>query len=46
MNFVKYFEYAKKIGFSKQDWLETLKSTVPQKTIELNEKAFLLGYDF
>ncbi len=35
---------AKHIGFSKDAWIEVIKSTVPPKTIELNEKAFLLGY--
>ena len=37
---------AKYIGFSKEEWLNVLKSTVPQKTIELNEKAFLRGFEF
>ena len=36
---------AKKIGFSKEIWLETLINTVPPKTVELNKKAFLLGYE-
>lgn len=36
---------AKVIGFDKESWLEVLRKTVPQKTIELNEKAFLLGYE-
>lgn len=34
---------AKLIGFDKELWLEVLKETVPQKTIEVNEKAFLAG---
>lgn len=33
------------IGFDKQIWLDTVASTVPPKTIEINEKAFLSGYD-
>lgn len=37
---------AKHIGFSKEQWLEVVKSTVPQSTIEINEKAFMAGYDF
>ncbi len=37
---------AKYIGFSKEEWLDVLKSTVPPKTIELNEKAFLRGFNF
>ena len=36
---------AKHIGFTKDEWLETVRKTVPQKTIEINEKAFLLGYE-
>ena len=36
---------AKYIGFSKEDWLETIYKTVPQKTVEINEKAFLAGYN-
>ncbi len=36
---------AKHIGFTKEEWLETVRKTVPQKTIQINEKAFLLGYD-
>ena len=30
----------------KQVWLDTIKATVPAKFIEMNEKAFLLGYNF
>ena len=36
---------AKHIGFDKDTWLETVAATVPAKTIELNKKAFLCGYD-
>lgn len=36
---------AKFIGFTKEQWLETITKTVPQKTIEINEKAFLKGYE-
>lgn len=36
---------AKHIGFSENEWLETLKSTVPQKTIEINSLAFKAGYE-
>ena len=36
---------AKYIGFTKEDWLKVLESTVPVKTIEINKKAFLLGYE-
>ena len=33
------------IGFDKQTWLDTVASTVPAKTIDINEKAFLAGYN-
>ena len=36
---------AKHMDFSKESWLKVIKSTVPPKTIEMNEKAFLLGYE-
>ncbi len=32
------------IGFDKQVWLDTVASTVPQKTIEINKSAFEAGY--
>ncbi len=37
---------AKYIGFNKEQWLDVVRKTVPQKTIEINEKAFLSGYEF
>ena len=36
---------AKHIGFKKEVWLETVAATVPPKTVDINEKAFLKGYD-
>lgn len=36
---------AKHLGLDKEVILKVLESTVPQKTIELNTKAFLVGYD-
>ena len=36
---------AKHIGFDKETWLENIRKTVPQKTIEINEKSFLIGYE-
>lgn len=36
---------AKHIGFDESQWLETLRATVPPKTIEINEKAFKAGYE-
>ena len=35
---------AKHIGFEKEEWLDVVRATVPPKTVELNEKAFLEGY--
>lgn len=37
---------AKYIGFSKEEWLNVIQKTVPQKTIEINEKAFMKGYEY
>ena len=36
---------AKHIGFTYDEWLETLTKTVPQKTVEINTKAFNAGYN-
>jgi indolepyruvate ferredoxin oxidoreductase beta subunit len=36
---------AKYIGFSEEEWLQVLMSTVPAKTIEINTKAFKAGYE-
>ena len=36
---------AKFIGFDKETWLDVVASTVPPKTVELNQKAFLEGYE-
>ena len=36
---------AKHIGFTKEEWLDVVKSTVPPKTVEINEKAFIKGYE-
>ena len=35
---------AKFIGFEKDAWINTVKTTVPQKTVKINVKAFLSGY--
>ena len=37
---------AKHIGFTKEQWLDVVKTTVPQKTIDINVNAFNAGYDF
>ncbi|MBR6755097.1 MAG: indolepyruvate oxidoreductase subunit beta [Clostridia bacterium] len=36
---------AKELSISKEECLEAIRATVPQKTIEVNEKAFELGYN-
>lgn len=36
---------AKHIGFSEDEWLEVVKATVPQKTVEINTLAFRAGYE-
>ena len=35
---------AKHMELSKEEWLKTIEATVPQKFIEMNKKAFELGY--
>ena len=35
---------ARHMDFSKEAWLEVIEKTVPPKTVELNKKAFELGY--
>lgn len=37
---------AKYIGFDEEQWISTIENTVPAKTIEINKKAFLMGYEF
>ena len=36
---------ASHIGFDCDTWLQTVETTVPPKTIEINKKAFLCGYE-
>ena len=36
---------AKQMDFSKEAWLDAIEKTVPPKTVEINKKAFLLGYE-
>lgn len=36
---------AKYMDFERQAWLDVIAATVPPKTIEMNQKAFLLGYE-
>lgn len=36
---------ARHMDFSKEAWLKVIEKTVPPKTIEINQKAFLLGFE-
>ena len=36
---------AQHMDFSKEDWLEVIEKTVPPKTIDINKKAFEVGYN-
>ncbi len=36
---------AKHLDFSVEAWLKVIEETVPPKTVELNKKAFLYGYE-
>ena len=36
---------ARHMDFAKEAWLEVIEKTVPPKTVEINKKAFLLGYE-
>lgn len=33
------------IGFDKEAWLDTISATVPPKTVEINRRAFSIGYE-
>lgn len=36
---------AKHMDFEKEDWLKVIEKTVPPKTVDINKKAFLIGYE-
>ena len=36
---------AKHMDFSREAWLDVIEKTVPPKTVEINKKAFLLGFE-
>ena len=36
---------ARSMDFTKEQWLEVIAETVPEKTIEINQKAFIAGYE-
>ena len=44
-NIIELGVAAKHMDFSKEDWLAVIEKTVPAKTVEINKKAFLLGYE-
>ncbi|MCI9576382.1 MAG: indolepyruvate oxidoreductase subunit beta [Clostridiales bacterium] len=44
VNVVLIGAMAKYLDLDKQVWLDTIRTTVPKKFVELNEKAFELGY--
>ncbi len=43
-NLVLLGVFAKSSGIDKAVWLDAIRSTVPPKTVEVNEKAFELGF--
>ena len=45
VNIVLIGAFAKISGISKEVWIETIKETVPPKFLEVNLKAFELGYN-
>ena len=36
---------AQHMDFTKEEWLEVIANTVPPKTVEINQKAFLVGFE-
>lgn len=36
---------ARYMDFDKESWLRVIENTVPPKTVDINKKAFLLGYE-
>lgn len=37
---------AQHMDFAKEDWLKVIENTVPPKTIEINQKAFITGLEY
>ncbi len=35
---------ARHMGFEKDDWIRVIETTVPPKTVDVNKKAFEIGY--
>ena len=44
VNLVLLGKAAKYFDFSRQMWLDTIETSVPEKFVEINKRAFLLGY--
>jgi indolepyruvate ferredoxin oxidoreductase beta subunit len=36
---------AKHMDFTREEWLRVIEEKVPPKTVEINTKAFLVGYE-
>ena len=36
---------AKSMDFDKDEWLSVIADTVPKKTIDINQKAFIAGFE-
>lgn len=36
---------AKYMGFDKEEWIKVIETTVPPKTVDINKKAFEIGYN-
>ena len=36
---------AKSMDFTKEQWLDVIAETVPAKTVEMNQKAFIVGFE-
>ena len=45
VNVVLIGAMAKSLGTEKEIWLKTIEKTVPPKFVEMNKKAFVLGYE-
>lgn len=37
---------AKHMDYTVDQWMEVIESTVPPKTVDINKKAFMLGYEY
>ena len=35
---------ARHMGFARESWIQVIETTVPEKTVEVNKKAFEIGY--